>query len=450
MAILKNNRQPKENQENQIQLARFADEVKRWNKNGKAVVFFTLIAMSGSLLSACTMGIVLLMTDGLITFALMEGLTIFLVVVLGFGYAYAYCGCYTTVEGKQGKILQQLCESIYRMPISVEEYYKEIGRRLKKNATGIGIAVFCLLFICALFGLILLEPEEGIKVPLQQIAASGRFLQIVAFCIIGTALFTCAIAAGYYTHRWINLQKYYSFINGRACSCRKKQKTKKSFGSRNEFWAEHKVLLCIVAVMSTMLVMGILALRSYYLRVPDGIEVYRVTRNSFWISYPLLVCFMIMIEEILRFLLKENVHIGKAAGVFALMIAALVYGFTFYETYYEDRIEVRRLFYTAEYKWQDIQSYTVKAAPSVMAIQIKLNMGNRTLSVMSADEIASVKHYDRYGSDYLYGAYLVKKMDELGISGILEDWEEIEEEVQEWDQEEIDAVKEIKQIVTGN
>lgn len=447
MAIIEKERHPEENQKKQTQLARFADKVKRWNKNGKAVVFFTLIAMSGCLFFACEIGIALLVTDGSITFALMEGLTIFLVVVLGFGYAYAYCSCYTTIEGKQGKMWQQLCESIYRMPFSMEKYYKEIGRRLKKNATGIGIAVFCLLFICALFGLMLLEPEEGIKVPLQQIAASGQILQILVFCIIGTAVFTGALLAGYYTHRWMNLQKYHGFLNGRAYRGKKKQKTKNSF---REFWAEHKVLLCIVAVMSTMLVMGILALRSYYLRVPEGIEVYRVTRNSFWVSYPLLVCFMILIEEIFRFLLKEKMHIGKAVGVFMLTIAALVYSFTFYETYYEDRIEVRRLFYTAEYKWQDIQSYTVKAAPSAMAIQIKLDMGNRTLYAMSADEIASIEHYTSYYNDYIYGAYLVKKMDELGISGILEDGEKIEEQVQEWDQEEIDAVKEIKQIVTGN
>ena len=115
----------------------------------------------------------------------------------------------------------------------------------------------------------------------------------------------------------------------------------------------------------------------------------------------------------------------------------------------EKKTEVKKCFWTKEYDWQNVKSYVVKKEVSAPLFQLELDMGDRKLDVMSTNMMESWEHYDRFENKYLYAAYLVERLDNQGVPGHLEDCEEIEPDIEEYDEETVDAFAKIKEIING-
>lgn len=185
----------------------FADWMKQHNKTGKSLDVWLLICTFGTQLS---LGIIMcrkLAMGGGVSSVLIE----LPAMLMACTYSISFCNLYTVVEGQKGNISQSLCESICRMPFSLEEYYKEIGNRLKKKAIPVGMAQFAILLLLYTLCLLFWEKVDAEKVHFPQRAA--EFFMVLGICIITVAVTFGAMAAGYYIQRRITFKIYYAFLN---------------------------------------------------------------------------------------------------------------------------------------------------------------------------------------------------------------------------------------------
>lgn len=422
-------------------LAKFADRVRECNKTnsfGQCNMMFQILALWGAVNCVLTIGKAIGGTG--MTFCLQVFMVVFLDFLLGLYCGFVYCNAYTNIQGTRGKTAQLLWESVYRMPLSVEDYYKEIGRRFWKTFRYEGMAGFAIVSVIGF----LLQLLMGFSLKM--------FMQMFGVYLLTATVLIGSMAAGYGIHRWYYLRKYHSLMEGKKRKPQKKEKGRwlQALFGPNTFWQEHKVLAFIVIVIDAVIVWASIFLQNYLLRLPDEVDLYRTIRSDSWIVFAVSVCGLYVAEKVIRFFLKEPKK-GQYGWLVSLVLiaAAFVYSFTFYETYSEEKIEVKRCLWTKEYDWQDVKSYVVKKEVSAPLLQLELDMGDRKLDVMSMHNMESWEHYERYENEYLYAAYLVEKLDSMGVPGSLEDWETIETDVREWDTEEINAVKKIKQVVTG-
>lgn len=422
-------------------LAKFADRVRECNKTnptGQWNMMFQILAFWGAL--NCVLTTVIAIGGTGIAFYLLVCMAVFLDFLMGLCCGFVHCNAYTNIQGKKGKTVQLLWESVCRMPLSVEDYYKEIGGRLWETFRYEGMAGFAIVFVIGFFFQLLMG--FSLKV----------FMQIFGVYLLTAAVLIGSMAAGYGIHRWYHLRKYHFLMEGKKHKLQKKEKGKwfRSLSEPNTFWQEHKVLVFILVVIEGMIIGAGILLQDYLLRLPDEVDLYRTIRSIFWIVFVVSVCGPHVAEKVVRFFLKESKK-GQYDWLvsLALIVAAFVYSFTFYETYSEEKIEVKRCFWTREYDWQDVKSYVVKKEVSVPLFQLELDMGDRKLDVMSTFRTESWEHYDHFENEYLYAAYLVERLDNQGVPGHLEDCEEIEPDIEEYDEETVNAFAKIKEIING-
>lgn len=65
--------------------------------------------------------------------------------ILSFLFSFSYLKCYTQIEGKDTGAGQMIWDVVYRMPFSVEEYYKIVAKSFQKAVSFIGVGIFLLL-----------------------------------------------------------------------------------------------------------------------------------------------------------------------------------------------------------------------------------------------------------------------------------------------------------------
>lgn len=391
----------------------FADSVKQWNR------FRIVEGMIGGLL-----GVV-----GCIIVAILEmlgaGLGIYIsrvfAILFGMLIAWRHCEMYVRVDGKENRLNQYIHDIPLFVAFSFRDYYKEIERRLWKKTMIISGIVFVILFTMSIMRLF------------------TDFLGVMGFCIITVVVMDAAIVASFFLLRYFDMRSF--------AACIDKGKSKKVVSQKKEsFWDQHRVLLVLFCSALSWVAFMLSGVRNYILRVPDDIEVYRSASDWFISVYGVVMCAIFGGEQIGKLVTKKGGSIKQALVFSVVAVMALGYGCTYYTTYYEDKIVANRFFITKEYTWDEVQSYTVKPKWISGILQLELEMEDRTLWVISSDNICSEKHCDVYYSDYEYIAHLVEKMNDYGIDGTIEKEEKIapNEEMHDlWDMEAFDRIKTI-------
>ncbi|MGN0154758.1 MAG: hypothetical protein ACI4A3_09915 [Lachnospiraceae bacterium] len=127
-----------------------------------------------------------------------------------FVYGMWFVFPYIWIKGKDGKMAQDLVESIYWMPCSVEEFFDVIFNKLWKKMKVTGVVIF-LIFVAGMF----VGPYTGEK------AGTGIGLQVpehivlsVSVCVIGTAWVILWMFMGWLFTRQLRLKIYYKKRNG--------------------------------------------------------------------------------------------------------------------------------------------------------------------------------------------------------------------------------------------
>lgn len=394
----------------------FADSVKQWNR------FRIVEGMIGGLL-----GVV-----GCIIVAILEmlgaGLGIYIsrvfAILFGMLIAWRHCEMYVRVDGKENRLNQYIHDIPLFVAFSFRDYYKEIERRLWKKTMIVSGIVFVILFTMSIMRLF------------------TDFLGVMGFCIITVVVMDAAIVASFFLLRYFDMRSF--------AACIEKGKSKKVVSQKKEsFWYQHRVLLVLLCSALPWVAFMLSGVRNYILRVPDDIEVYRSASDWFISVYGVVMCAIFGGEQIGKLVTKKGGSIKQALVFSVVAVMALGYGCTYYTTYYEDKIVENRFFITKEYTWDEVQSYTVKPKWISGILQLELEMEDRTLWVISSDNICSEKHCDVYYSDYEYIAHLVEKMDAYGITGTLEREEKITPDDEMYGSDSVEAFERIKMLVYG-
>ena len=134
----------------------------------------------------------------------------FMIGSFSFAYGMWFVFPYIWIKGKDGKMAQDLVESIYWMPCSVEEFFDVIFNKLWKKMKVTGVVIF-LIFVAGMF----VGPYTGEK------AGTGIGLQVpehivlsVSVCVIGTAWVILWMFMGWLFTRQLRLKIYYKKRNG--------------------------------------------------------------------------------------------------------------------------------------------------------------------------------------------------------------------------------------------
>lgn len=394
----------------------FADKVRRWN--GMYKIEATIIGI------AVLMGCAVVSILSMLAFAdFVYWIAALFAVMYGMLFSWMHCEMYIKIDGKGNRVSQYLHDVRMMVAFSIEEYYKEIARRLKKKTMIIAAIVFGVLFFANILNL------------------SEHFLEVIALCLMTIGIMVISIIVYFHILRFFDIRSYYSQRKRKANRSKGVKQTEKSFWTRYPLW------LVIMVVVVMIISVTIAQYRDYSLRVPNDIDVYRTVPDGFWLTYPIMMCILYGGEQIGRLITKKNGSVKKLIGYGIVIGIALVYGFTYYTTYYEDKIVTNRFLQTKEYAWSDVQSYTIKKKWLSEIIQLELEMEDRTLSVISGYAIFSEKYEEEYYGDYEYIAHLVEKMDGYGISGTMEDEEVIAPDAEINDPFDIEAFDRIKTVV---
>lgn len=396
----------------------FADKVRRWN--GMYKIEAAIIGI------AVVMGCAVVSILSMLAFAdFVYWIAALFAVMYGMLFSWMHCEMYIKIDGKGNRVSQYLHDMRMMVAFSIKEYYKEIARRLKKKTMIIAAIVFGVLFLANILNL------------------SEHFLEVIGLCFMTIGIMIISISVNFYFLRFFDVRSYYSQRN------RKRKTSKNVKQTEKQFWTDYPLMLVIMVVVVMIISFALAEYRDYSLRVPNNINVYRTVTSGFLLTYLFMICTLYGGEQIGRLITRKNGSVKKVIGYGLAIVIIIVYSFTFYTTYYEDKIVTNRCLKTKEYAWSDVQSYTVKKKWLSEIIQLELEMEDCTISVISSNTFFSEKYEEVYFGDYEYIAHLVEKMDGYGIPGTLEDEEVIAPDTEINDPYEIEAFDRIKTAVYG-
>lgn len=421
---------------------RLMNQMECWNKRVKWVsfiylsmnIFCTIIySILTDYSKVLSQSLLMTIGDGLIigTFSFMYG----------FWFVYQY----TWVEGKDGKTAQDLLESIYKMPCSLEKIFQVIQRKLMKKCIAIGMVAF-LVFAAGMF----VAPYEGeragtgigFQVP-QNIA------QCIFVCITGTIWILFCIFMGFLMLKKWQFKRYYAMREGfgkseKGILGRKKEK---KTSKKNSFWQNNTGIIAFIILVfyAWGLIMELLLLGR--LQFSDAIEANCVLADDSLLIFLTCLCGGAFAEEFRKFKRSERIEKGKLVIYAGILLAASIYVQTTYTCYYNDRIEMHRIWGSREIKWEDVESYTVRPAFMSSDIRMDLKVGNSVLHVTGSNNQQSELHIDTYETNYEYVADLTKRLGEMGIEGKLWNEEKLEEN---GDADSLEMIKEYTETKEGS
>ena len=426
----------------QKKIEQFTNQIKQWNRHTRAgrimsiTFFFVILAWNCIILDY---GEWMQIRKGAIIVVLCEiGLLIC--------YVASYLNTYTKINGKRGKLPEELVVSACRLPFSLSDYYAYIGKKLKKHAVVIGAAIAFVMLSGMFVYVEITEFPDVYSMETTFIVPKSSHYWCSSLLLIATGilLFCGVVYVTFRTHREMALQLWQEAQQGKGTG----KKDVKQRKNHNEQKDNGKRIL-IVAICAFAWAMVAQCLRAEIMEVPYDIECYVSGMEGGVLSGVVSAILVQLVFRWKEYLSEGKRGIRKIAGIIVIVLAITVCYESNYTLYYEDRIEKCRFWVKQEYAWDEVKSYTVKKGFLLSNIQLELEMEKGTLKVIGNDEFASDEYYNRYASEYSYVAELVKRLDGMGISGTMEDAEKLEKlakNASEWDSNAVNAIEEIKQI----
>ena len=310
------------------QMKEFANQLRKWNR-GSRIQEGLLVPVFLSVIVIFLMLRELLKFSGIIA----------LYILFGISYGWIYCNSYVNVEGKNGKMVQGLSNLLTRMPFSMEDYCKEIGRRLCKN----GFVIAGIQFLVVLGIRIFFQRDD-----LFLIVKEGLFASLLTY---GAMLVFCHIC---------KRSEIRQFALGRIKENKQSQKSNiRKNHTINDRFVKHPVKVIVVIYIEVFLAYGIFDVVSHLqASLKDG-ELYRMVHDGFGIDFIIYMCMILMGEQVICALIKEKVKWKQLMAGIVGLVVTITYGLTVYDSYYEDKIVVQRFIKNTEYDWEDVQSYSV-------------------------------------------------------------------------------------------
>lgn len=323
---------------------------------------------------------------------------------------------YIWIKGKDGRMAQDLIESICWMPCDPEEFFDVIFYKLWKKMKVTGIVIFLILAAGMFVG-----PYTGEQ------AGTGIGLQLprhmvlsVSVCVIGTAWVLFWMLMGWFFTRQFRLKIYYRKRNGQRTKGKLLRGNKKK-GVKRRTLLSHWSIECMIIILWFVFVYCLYDSLSPIHEQGIGICNY-MWDNNFIMAFTGIMCADAIALQIENALHKEKVKWKSVVLLLLLAFACLFGNGTSYQCYYEDSIETSILARKQSYTWEDVVTYRVYATYfwGDTVLEMKTEDG-KTLKIHTGNMEVSEAFWYSYEDEDEYIADIVEKLAGFGVEGTMED-----------------------------
>ncbi len=333
-----------------------------------------------------------------------------------FAYGIWFVFPYIWIKGKDGKMAQDLIESIYWMPCNVEAFFDVIFNKLWKKMKVTGIVIF-LIFVAGMFVGTYTGERAGTGIGLQ---LPEHIVLSVLVCVIGTAWVILWMFMGWVFTRQLRLKIYYKKRNGQRTKGKllkgKKRQRKKSGRKSSPSWVIEFIIIMVWSFISVLMrnVLGPLH--------EQGIAVCNYFFGGFIPIFLAIMCGDALTNQIRKTINKEPVKMKSVVLWVVLTMGSLFGCVTTYQYYNEDSIETSFLTRKQSYNWEDVVSYRVYATYfwGDMVLEMETADG-KTLKIHTGNMDETEAFWNIYNDEDEYVADVVKRLTGLGVEGTMED-----------------------------
>ena len=357
-------------------------------------------------------------------------------------FSNQYYNSFFTLMGKKGEIAQNIFTVMNFVPFSLKNYQKYV----KEQMVFWQWCLFIVTFLVNSCGLVISCYQNRFPVYIWQRRVSVFY---IVSRLLGIALFSYLMAM--IPQMVLTLKTGFMEKETKRAKLlhtgKKSQKTAKKMQTRKERF--RIAIQCLSVLFVAMLY---LILMDALHPMEEGQIVYF---NFKLYNLYCILCASVLAEISHCFIgfqekseksAKSRVISIVMKGMFGIALFMLPQGW--YDAYYEDRIEVTRVFSEKTYDWKDVDSYEVYHPVLGNTLQLKLTMKDqnsyKVLNGMAGNTRTSEKYNEVYTSDIDYVEAIIEKLDALGVEGTLQDVEKIEKKIRKQEENEQKAWETIK------
>lgn len=338
---------------------------------------------------------------------------------------------YLKIGNSQGKRLQAISWAVRYEPVEWKTYYKVICKKLL--FWGMLLAAAWMVFSLSAI------PISWIVSGKRQPSSYAGY--ILGMCFLGAGVMLAGLYAGFSLAKGFEEQRRRRVRERDTEWIQMKKEGERKSASR-QWMAIRIIYVMVVVVLST--VIGDLSTSLSVL--PEGEIAYRR-----WSSIGVVITMSILIactdkvvEVVDQIQQKKRVGWHKLAVPF-LGILLILWGVSGSTTFYEDHVVVKTVFGEKSYDYRDAEQYYISDDSGGM-IQMTIQFENREIEVFGNGGFYQYRYSDAFYEsadtvpEYDYTAYLAGQLHVAGVRGRVLDKAALEENVMEWEDEEVLAV----------
>ena len=370
---------------------------------------------------------------------------------LGSLYVVTFISSYIQMESKDGKTVQTIWGILRYMPISSEQYFSVVKRKFRNRQYKITAAAFGIFFLGMWFGF---DSHDNLKIYyLNMNPAAGYLPRAAAVCVLGALCVYIALELFSRIYIW-------AIKNGLDMEDESGKEKKYTEGSGNKGKAispvkrkRRTVLLFAFMVIVGIALLGFDRLLLLLLHpMPKDTVVY-YSNHSTATLVPFaggvyLACMGDYLGQSLRG--GEVLPKKKMVGATLVILVIIFFNQMMYTGYYEDKIEVKRIWGSKEYTWEDVSGYEISTAELDTCIQMRLTMKDgKKLYVTATYTEASELYFDTYGDEWKYVAAIVERLDGLGVNGTIKDSKKLKKCAEDYGDSAVKVYQELEETIMG-
>ncbi|MDE6432817.1 MAG: hypothetical protein K2L07_01145 [Lachnospiraceae bacterium] len=373
-----------------------------------------------------------------IAFSMITILLLFLLFSVYLGLGSRGTDVYLKIGNPQGKKLQAISWAVCYEPMEWKIYYKVIWKKLLFWGM-LSAAAWLVLSLSAIPISWLVSGEWS------QPAYAGH---IFVMCFLGAGMMLAGLYAGFSLAKGFEEQRRRHIRERDTKWIQMKKEGERKSASRQ--WMTVRIIYVeVVFVLSS--VIGDLSTRLSVL--PEGEIAYRRWSSiGVVITMSILVaCTDKVVEVVDQIQQRKRVEWHKLAVPF-LGILLILWGVSGSTTFYEEHVVVKTVFGERSYDYRDAEQYYISNDSGGM-IQMTIQFANREIEVFGNGGFYRYRYSDAFYEsadtvpEYDYTAYLAGQLHAAGVRGKVLDKAALEENVMEWEDEDILAVwKQILEI----
>lgn len=338
---------------------------------------------------------------------------------------------YLKIGNPQGKRMQAISWAVCYEPMEWKTYYKVIWKKMLFWGM-LSAAAWMVLSLSAI-------PISWIVSGKRQLFSYAGY--ILEICFLGAGMMLAGLYAGFSLAKGFEEQRRRRVRERDTKWIQMKKEGERKSASRQ--WMAIRIIYVMVVVVLSTVIGDLFTSLSV---LPEGEIAYRRWSSiGVVITMSILVaCTDKVVEVVDQIQQRKRVEWHKLAVPF-LGILLILWGVSGSTTFYEEHVVVKTVFGERSYDYRDAEKYYI-SDDSGGLLQMTIQFENREIEVFGNGGFYQYRYSDAFYEsadtvpEYDYTAYLAGQLHAAGVQGKVLDKAALEENVMEWEDEEVLAV----------